>query len=42
VAALSPYAERIAGLSVREMDDLGLSPTNLRQAAFEAVYGKVD
>ena len=29
-------------LSVREMDDLGLSPANLRQAAFEAVYGKVD
>jgi uncharacterized protein YjiS (DUF1127 family) len=29
-------------LSVREMDDLGLNPANLRQAAFEAVYGKRD
>ena len=28
-------------LSVREMDDLGLNPANLRQAAHEAVYGKV-
>lgn len=27
-------------LSVREMADLGLNPANLRQAAFEAVYGK--
>jgi uncharacterized protein YjiS (DUF1127 family) len=29
-------------LSVREMDDLGLNRSNLRQAAFEAVYGKMD
>ncbi len=29
-------------LSVREMDDLGLNRSNLRQAAFEAVYGKID
>lgn len=29
-------------LSVRDMDDLGLNPSNLRQAAFEAVYGKAD
>jgi uncharacterized protein YjiS (DUF1127 family) len=29
-------------LSVRELDDLGLNRSNLRQAAFEAVYGKVD
>lgn len=29
-------------LSIREMDDLGLNPTTLRQAAYEAVYGKLD
>jgi uncharacterized protein YjiS (DUF1127 family) len=32
----------LQGLSVREMADLGLNRSNLRQAAFEAVYGKVD
>ena len=29
-------------LSAREMADLGLSRSSLRQAAFEAVYGKLD
>lgn len=29
-------------LSVRELDDLGLSRATVRQAAFEAVYGKRD
>jgi uncharacterized protein YjiS (DUF1127 family) len=32
----------LQGLSVREMDDLGLNRSMLRQAAFEAVYGKLD
>jgi len=32
----------LQGLSVREMDDLGLNQSMLRQAAFEAVYGKLD
>ena len=27
-------------LSPRDLDDLGLDRSNLRQAAFEAVYGK--
>jgi hypothetical protein len=42
VAALSPHAQRVAGPVVREMDDLGLNRSMLRQAAFEAVYGKMD
>lgn len=29
-------------LSARELDDLGLNPSTLRQAAFEAAYGKAN
>ncbi|PIE13023.1 MAG: hypothetical protein CSA70_07100 [Rhodobacterales bacterium] len=32
----------LASVPTRELDDLGLSRTNLRMAAFEAVYGNRD
>lgn len=32
----------LQGLSVRDLQDLGLNPSDLHRAAFEAVYGKAD
>lgn len=34
--------DELQALSARELADLGLNRSMLRQAAFEAVYGKVD
>jgi uncharacterized protein YjiS (DUF1127 family) len=34
--------DELQALSARDLADLGLNRSMLRQAAFEAVYGKVD